>query len=54
MCGKCTDIDQRIARYRRFAKSMVDPQTETALKQLLREAEREKAAFRCEAPDPIG
>lgn len=43
MCGKCNDIDEKIARYKRLSDKVLDRQFEEAVVALVADLEAEKA-----------
>jgi hypothetical protein len=45
MCGRCTEIDKEIARYRWIRGQIIDPPTQRAASDLIERLEAEKIAL---------
>ena len=45
MCSKCTELEEKIARYRRIMDRVLDAQLAAGITKLIQEAEAEKAAL---------
>jgi hypothetical protein len=45
MCEKCTELDEKIEHYRRFASYPFDPLTTERIKDLIAELEQQKKAL---------
>jgi hypothetical protein len=50
MCGKCSELDEKIAHYRRMAVHITDQLTLDGIAELIKLRTAEKAAIHCE-PD---
>jgi hypothetical protein len=48
MCAKCTQLDGKIAHYRRLSMQITDKQTLDGIDGLIQRMTVEKAALRCE------
>ena len=52
MCEKCTELDERIAHYRRFENMAFDPLTSDRIKQFIDNLQRIRDAMHeADAPD---
>lgn len=48
MCAKCTELDNKIARYRRIATQVTDKQALDGIARLIEQMTTEKATIQCE------
>ena len=48
MCGKCIELDNKTAHYRRMASQITDQQTLDGIDGLIRQMKAAKAAIRCD------
>jgi hypothetical protein len=48
MCEKCVDLDEKIGRYRRMSNSINDQLTIERIRELILDAEAQKAALHSE------
>jgi hypothetical protein len=48
MCGKCSELDSKIAHYKRIAVHITDQQTLDGIASLIKQMTVDKAAIRCE------
>jgi hypothetical protein len=51
MCDKCSELDRKIAHYRRLAFRISDKQTQDGIAELIKQVAAAKAAIRCDQPE---
>jgi len=52
MCEKCKELDEKIARYSRYAAMAFDPLTTDRIRQLVEDMQQTKSALRCSDRPP--